>query len=184
MEAADPGRLPDAPMNRTPRADTEPDDHEGPDESLVRIGDFARLAGTNLRTLRYYEERGLIEPASRSQGGFRYYRRTDVNRVRMVQSLQDLGLSLERIGELMDTRDEELDREERLSRVRRALVEQDELLSARVRSIEEERSRIHAALHKLGDCESCRLHPTARNNYCEPCPVDRRPLPHDLSALF
>ena len=34
---------------------------------LLKIGDFARVAGTNLRTLRYYEELGLLTPAARSQ---------------------------------------------------------------------------------------------------------------------
>ena len=42
------------------------------DPELLLIGEFAKLAGTNLRTLRYYEERGLFKPARRSRGGFRY----------------------------------------------------------------------------------------------------------------
>ena len=68
---------------------------------LLKIGDFARTADTNLRTLRYYEELGLLAPAKRSQGGFRYYRRTDVNRVRMIRDLQELGLHLDRIRDLI-----------------------------------------------------------------------------------
>ena len=50
-------------------------------EDLVKIGDFARLAHTNLRTLRYYEEIGLLQPALRSDGGFRYFRQTDLNNI-------------------------------------------------------------------------------------------------------
>ena len=72
---------------------------------LLKIGEFAKFAQTNLRTLRYYEELGLLTPASRSQGGFRYYRRTDVNRLAMIRDLQSLGLQLERIRELMATRE-------------------------------------------------------------------------------
>ena len=68
---------------------------------LLKIGDFAKLANTNLRTLRYYEELGLIQPATRSQGGFRYYRHTDIHRVQMIRDLQELGLHLDRIRELM-----------------------------------------------------------------------------------
>ena len=71
---------------------------------LLKIGDFARLAETNLRTLRYYEELGLLSPSHRSQGGFRYYRRTDVNRVNMIRDLQELGLQLEQIRELISVR--------------------------------------------------------------------------------
>ena len=62
-----------------------------PPKDLIKIGDFAELAGTNLRTLRYYEEIGLLAPAARSAGGFRYYRREDLDRLRMVASLQDLA---------------------------------------------------------------------------------------------
>ena len=68
-----------------------------PDE-LLKIGAFAELAGTNLRTLRYYEEIGLLEPALRSRGRFRYYRPTDLNRVRMIRNLQDLGLAYYKSG--------------------------------------------------------------------------------------
>ena len=39
----------------------------------MRIGDLARWAGATMRTIRYDEERGLIEPARRSKGGFRLY---------------------------------------------------------------------------------------------------------------
>ena len=47
---------------------------------LLRIGLFAEHAKTKLRTLRYYEEVGLLSPVARSQGRFRYYRREDLNR--------------------------------------------------------------------------------------------------------
>ena len=47
-------------------------------EDLMQIGKFAKLTGSNLRTLRYYEELGLIEPASRSDGGFRLYSRNQL----------------------------------------------------------------------------------------------------------
>ena len=63
-------------------------------KELIKIGEFARRAGTNLRTLRYYEEIGLLGPAHRSSGGFRYYRPTDVHRLRMVHTLQELRLPM------------------------------------------------------------------------------------------
>src|SRR5947207_15332005 len=103
-----------------PRTQNTPPSHD-----LLKIGDFARVAETNLRTLRYYEELGLITPASRSQGGFRYYRRTDINRVQMIRDLQDLGLHLERIRELISARAANEPREMFFSRVTKALGELD-----------------------------------------------------------
>lgn len=151
---------------------------------LLKIGDFAKLAGTNLRTLRYYEEMGLLIPASRSQGGFRYYRRTDLSRLGMIHDLQALGLPLERIRELMATRDHGGSRKEFLAKVRAALNEQDRLLQVRVAELEVQRSSIGLALSKLNDCEFCKHAPHSDNNYCEPCQMTGERLPSTLSALF
>ncbi len=151
---------------------------------LLKIGDFAKIAGTNLRTLRYYEELGLLTPAQRSQGGFRYYRQTDLNRLNMIRDLQELGLHLDRIRELMSTRESAEDRVAFLRRVRAALDEQDRLLRERIAGLEEQRSRIAAAARKILDCECCRHLPTQNNNFCEPCSVTGEPLPPKVSALF
>ena len=69
------------------------------DQDLLQIGEFARLAESNLRTIRYYEELGLLTPASRSSGGFRYYRHDQLDRMVAIKRLQDLGLSLKEIAE-------------------------------------------------------------------------------------
>ncbi|MBL8804779.1 MAG: MerR family transcriptional regulator [Planctomycetes bacterium] len=151
---------------------------------LLKIGDFAKIAGTNLRTLRYYEELGLLAPAQRSQGGFRYYRQTDLNRLNMIRDLQELGLHLDRIRELMSTRETVEDRATFLRRVRAALEEQDRLLRERIAGLEEQRARISAAARKIHDCECCKHLPSATNNFCEPCAITGEPLPPKISALF
>lgn len=165
-----------------PQSNQEPVDGAG--SPLVKIGDFAKLAGTNLRTLRYYEEIGLLQPASRSAGGFRYYRHEDLDRLRMVASLQTLGLELARIRELMDTRGEGRSHADFLQRVRGALSAQAALINGRIVELENQRRGLEQALTKLKECEACDHHPKAANNFCHPCQVDGKPLPKDLSALF
>ncbi|MCY2961276.1 MAG: MerR family transcriptional regulator [Planctomycetota bacterium] len=155
-----------------------------PNHELLKIGDFARLADTNLRTLRYYEELGLLTPASRSQGGFRYYRRTDINRVQMIRDLQELGLHLDRIRELISARAAEEPRDQFLARVRLALEEQDRLLSIRMAALEEQRKKVAQALHKIGECRHCVQMPRLDNNFCEPCTTTGERLPEHLSALY
>lgn len=157
---------------------------DGIGNGLIKIGDFAKLAGTNLRTLRYYEEIGLLQPASRSAGGFRYYRHEDLDRLRMVSSLQALGLELARIRELMDTRGVDRPRSELIKRVRTALGAQAALIEARITDLTAQRRGIDEALGKLSACEACEHHPAAENNFCHPCQLDDKPLPPDLSALF
>lgn len=151
---------------------------------LVKIGDFARLANTNLRTLRYYEEIGLLHPAKRSSGGFRFYRREDLDRLRMVNRLQELGLELARIRDLMVTRVNGLSHREFVERVRRALTEQARLIDERIKSLLEQQKGLEEALTKLGECVGCELHPAAENNFCHPCQIDGKALPVELSALF
>jgi DNA-binding transcriptional MerR regulator len=166
--------------------DHGPGDHgaQAATDGLLKIGDFAKAAGTNLRTLRYYEEIRLLSPASRSQGGFRYYRPSDVHRLGMIHDLQELGLPLERIRELMGSREGDEDRGRLLSRVRSALDEQDRLLSARIQGLEEQRGRIADARAKIAECEQCKHRPRAANNYCEPCRITGESLPPKVSALF
>jgi DNA-binding transcriptional MerR regulator len=75
----------------------------GADRDALRIGDVARLAGTTPRTIRYYEEIGLLPGAEgRARGAHRTYREADVERLQEVLRLKDLlGVSLEELRELM-----------------------------------------------------------------------------------
>ena len=81
---------------RAPRA------RERTGESL-RIGDVARLAGTTPRTIRYYEEMGLLpEAPARPSGQHRFYTQADVDRLREVMRLKSLlGVSLEELKTLL-----------------------------------------------------------------------------------
>jgi DNA-binding transcriptional MerR regulator len=73
----------------------------------LRIGDVAKLTGTTARTLRYYEEIGLLPGAEdREAGRHRSYTRADVDRVREVLRLRDLlGVSLDELRELLAAED-------------------------------------------------------------------------------
>src|SRR4051794_13194850 len=70
---------------------------------VLRIGDVARITGTTPRTIRYYEEIGLLPGAEgRARGAHRTYREEDVERLQEVLRLKDLlGVSLEELSELM-----------------------------------------------------------------------------------
>ena len=77
----------------------------------LRIGDVAKRTGLTLRTIRYYEELGLLESVKRLDGGVRIYTNDDVRRLRFIQRLKVLGLSLQEMLEL-----ERLYRKERTNR--------------------------------------------------------------------
>jgi len=88
-------------------------------ERSLRIGEVAELTGTTPRTIRYYEEIGLL-PSSvdRAQGKHRAYSHADVERVREIVRMRDLlGLSLEQLSSLLqaETARAELRREWQLT---------------------------------------------------------------------
>ena len=70
----------------------------GADEARYRIGEIAETAGVSTRTLRYYEELGLLSPAGHSPGGARRYSDADLARVLRIRELQQLvGFNLDEI---------------------------------------------------------------------------------------
>ncbi len=82
--------------------------------SCLRIGDVAKAAGTTTRTVRYYEELGLLRPdAARAAGEHRSYTEADVERLSHILRLKDLlGVSLEELGELVAAEDARVARKE------------------------------------------------------------------------
>jgi len=65
-----------------------------------RIGELAAKVGLTERTIRYYEELGLLESVKRLDGGTRVYTSDDVRRLRFIRKLKLLGLSLQEMREL------------------------------------------------------------------------------------
>jgi MerR family transcriptional regulator, copper efflux regulator len=64
----------------------------------LRIGEFAKRAGVTPRTVRYYESLGLLGPSEREGTGFRYYTEIELARLQKINTLKELGLSLEEIA--------------------------------------------------------------------------------------
>ncbi len=73
------------------------------DEANLQIGEVAERTGVTQRTLRFYEEKGLLKPPTRMDGGFRLYSEADVQRVEQIKRLQSLlGFALADIKEMVD----------------------------------------------------------------------------------
>lgn len=69
-------------------------------ESLT-IGAFAKAAGVNVETIRFYQRQGLLAQPDRPQGSIRRYGMVDVTRLRFVKTAQGLGFSLDEVAELL-----------------------------------------------------------------------------------
>ncbi len=92
----------------------------------MQIGEVASRTELSLRTIRHYEETGLVVPSARSQGGFRLYTEADVARLMVVRRMKPLGFTLDEMRALLEATDrldlgDELsadEREQLLERVR------------------------------------------------------------------
>ena len=96
------------------------------EETLYTAGEIARIAGVSLRTIRFYDEKGLLKPVSYSEAGYRYYNQESLAILQRILMLKYLGFSLQRIEEVMASRNMELQ-----------LSEQKELLIQKKRKLEE-----------------------------------------------
>lgn len=69
---------------------------------LLHIGAVAERTELSLRTLRHYDEIGLVNPSERSEGGFRLYSEADVERILLIRRMKPLDFTLEQMRELLD----------------------------------------------------------------------------------
>ena len=83
---------------------------------LLRINEVAAETGLTSRAIRYYEEIGLLAPAARSDGDYRLYDASDLDRLQFIRSLRDdAGFSLAQVGKLLE---DELARERNRERLK------------------------------------------------------------------
>lgn len=67
----------------------------------LTIGEVSRRSGFSVRTLRFYERRGLLPPSGRSPAGYRLYANADIGRLEFIREAKTLGLALDKIRELL-----------------------------------------------------------------------------------
>lgn len=114
---------------------------------LMQIGTVASRVTLSLRTVRHYEDAGLVLPAARTAGGFRLYGEDTITRLLLIKQMKPLGFTLEEMRLLIETRDKlanaELEPDERVH-----LQERVALFSAaaneKVRALREQLSNAEA----------------------------------------
>ncbi len=142
------------------------------DFPMIQIGDLAARAGVSTRTVRYYEELGMILPQERSNGGFRRYGEDQLRRLEIIQSLKALGFELERIRELFCLRDS-VETGADLAHAMIGLLEsQQQEIDDRISHYTDMRERAMRGIEVLEDCLCCQEKVFERN--CSSCNVYRK----------
>jgi len=151
--------------------------------NLLRIQQVAADVGLTTRSIRYYEELGLLKPAARSEGAYRLYDEDDLERLRFIKGLRDdAGFSLAEIGQLLEdeaarARNRELFRSSTDPDERKSIVAD---ASARVdRQIATLREKIDRLEAMVAEAEGRRAHLQAHLDEIE---TGAEPTPHEHAA--
>jgi DNA-binding transcriptional MerR regulator len=134
----------------------------------MKIGAIAQRLGTTVRTLRFYEERGLVHPR-RTAGGTRVYEEHDLQRFAALLALARLGFSLQEIAELAAVRSNSKTGAEASREVSGRLVRMDAALADRAEAIAVRRKDIALAQQVVEQCRACDRPP--KRAVCDQCPV-------------
>ncbi len=136
-----------------------------PEEKAARyqIGEVAERTGVTQRTLRFYEEKGLLNPPERMDGGFRLYSNDDIERVTYIRRLQELlGFTLSEIKEMVDAEEtmhhihqtyrpdrDPASRIKRIARVIDALTRQIDVVEHKVEHLTAMRGELAAKMTRM-----------------------------------
>jgi DNA-binding transcriptional MerR regulator len=149
--------------------------------SEYKIGEVADFLGTTIRTIRFYEEEGLLQP-SRTDGGTRLYNERHVARLKSILHLVANGFSLESIRLTASIRETCKTGDESSKKVAAQLDDEIREISARIRELERLKEEIGQARAAVGKCQGCKNKPTSKG--CPKCPVKVRANSVELLNLI
>lgn len=155
----------------------------GHSEELLTTGDMARLSASTLRTVRFYEQEGLLRPEKRSQGGHRLFNRNELHRLQLALDLREAGLPVQGIKALFGLKSECECPEEATAKMSAVLSQHIDCMQQRIaklRRLREELASMIAVISECNVCEEDRFPST-----CEECDVVENPeRPRALRVLW
>lgn len=137
----------------------------------MQIGDLAERAAVSTRTIRYYEELGIIEPVERTTGGFRRYCEDQLRRLQIIQGLKALGFELEQVRQLFALRDAADTGGDLARQMIDILAGQQREIDAKIEQYEQMKERNRRGIEVLRGCLSCSIKVFERD--CHNCDTYR-----------
>jgi MerR family transcriptional regulator, copper efflux regulator len=125
------------------------------DPKLMRVGELAKAVGKTVRAMHLYEELGLLEPQTRSEGGFRLYGREAIDRIHWIVKLQAIGFTLAEIqGFVRDFQHAGTGRDA-TDRVRALFAEKQAQIREQITQLQVIENDLSEALSYLDSCQTC-----------------------------
>lgn len=154
-------------------------------DGLLTTGDMARLSDNTLRTVRFYEEAGILRPLQRTDGGHRLFPESELRKLSLVSELRAAGLSLEEIRDLLEVKGRSDSGADASRCVRERLDKQIDLMARRIEVLSRLKQDLEQTRDMLGACSNCeqkQLFPDS----CSDCTVmtDAETLPRGVSVVW
>lgn len=138
---------------------------------LLRVGDLARMTGKSVRAIHLYEELGLLQPASRTSGGFRLYEPAAVERMRWIELFHGMGFSLHEMKDLVHAWWDAGLGPEAMDRLRSIFERKLEETREAIRRSQQLERELAAGLDYLRACRVCAT-PASTATVCVRCSQD------------
>jgi MerR family transcriptional regulator, copper efflux regulator len=124
-------------------------------EKLMRVGELAKAVGKTVRAMHLYEELGLLQPAARSEGGFRLYGPEAADRINWIVKLQAIGFTLGEIQGFVREFEAAGSGVEATDRVRAVFRQKQREIADQITKLQVIENDIAEALAYLDSCQSC-----------------------------
>ncbi len=132
-------------------------------DGVLKIGELSELSGMTARSIRYYEELGLLKPVARSNGKFRLYDRSSLTRLEYIRRLTEVGLSLSDIIRLFKVWEVSLSGESRRDEIVRLIAEYRIEVEKRKAAVELVERELNLICEIVKGCEGCSALPVPQN---------------------
>lgn len=134
----------------------------------LKIGQLAAKLGITVRTIRYYQEQGLLEPVV-TDGGTRLFNQKHVERLKAVLALSESGFSIKTIQELAQIRPNSVNGHQSSEAVRSYLDKLEQILDNNLLKMQQLKLDIDQARNKVKQCKGCDKQPSTHG--CPDCPL-------------
>jgi DNA-binding transcriptional MerR regulator len=144
---------------------------------------MARLTGSTLRTVRFYEEAGLLCPRGRSEGGHRLFDEGELLKLQLILDLREACLSLNDIKELFELKTTCASADEASERMSRILERQIDEMQKKIAKLRRLREELASTIAVISECHTC-----SRPSFPRPCAgcevLQRADLPRAARLLW
>ena len=156
----------------------------GRPSGALTTGDLARRTGTTLRTVRFYEEAGLLRPTVREEGGRRRYLEDDVARLEFISDLRELGLSLDDIRRMLDIKKNSKTPRELAAKLSAALEDQLERATKRISALRKLKEELTDSLSRVESSCGNGCTRELAHDACSTCHVAHDEAPRLLQVVL